>query len=75
MDNIDGATEFEVWLREVDAVYGRVLGMGMDDLGDAPWYDYWSDELTPREAVAHALIDWQDMDFDMLDSLGLGGLV
>lgn len=67
--------EFNQWLRRVDAVYGSILGMGMDDLGDAPWYDYWSDGLTPREAVAHALTDWQDMDYDLIDSLGLGGLV
>lgn len=72
---MDGVTDFETWLGKVDAVYVRVLGMGMDDLGDAPWYDYWSDELTPREAVAHALIDWQDMDYDMLETIGLGGLV
>lgn len=68
-------SEFKEWLSQVDAVYGRVLGLGMDDLGDAPWYDYWSDGLSPREAVAHALIDWQDMDWEMLDTIGLGGLV
>lgn len=67
--------DFEQWLRDVDAVYGSILGMGMDDLGDAPWHDYWSDGMTPREAVATALTDWQDMDYDLIDSLGLGGLV
>lgn len=72
---MDGVTDFEEWLGKVDTVYGRVLGMGMDDLGDAPWWDYWSDDLSPREACAHALIDWQDMDWDMLETIGLGGLV
>lgn len=67
--------DFAAWLRKVDAVYGATLGMGMDDLGDAPWYDYFADGMTPREAVAHALTDWQDMDFDLIDDLGFGGLV
>lgn len=66
---------FEQWLNKVDAVYGSIIGLTMDDLGDAPWRDYYEDEMTPREAVAHALTDWQDMGYDLIDSLGLGGLV
>jgi len=67
--------DFETWLRKVDALYISTIGLGMDDLGDAPWYDYWDDGMTPREAVAHALTDWQDMEFDLIDDLGFGGMV
>lgn len=68
--------EFKRWLSEVEALYFAKLGMGMDDGGDAPWYDYYNDGMSPKEAMAHALNDWQD-DFGMLDldELGLGGLV
>ncbi|MCA1799775.1 MAG: hypothetical protein LC650_00590 [Actinobacteria bacterium] len=67
---------FEFWLRQVDRAYSARLGMGMDDLGDAPWHDYYSDDMTPLDAMAHALADWQD-DASMLDldDLGLGGRV
>jgi hypothetical protein len=64
-------TDFDTWFAAVDRVYGATLGLGRDDLGDAPWRDYHTDGLSPQEAVACALMDWQDADYDLLVSTGL----
>ena len=67
---------FEQWMVELDRAYGLILGMGSDDGGDAPWWDYWNDEMTVIDAMAHALHDWQDEAGILdLDALGLGGRV
>lgn len=68
--------EFKRWFGQVEALYMAKLGMGADDGGDAPWYDYYQDGMSPKEAMATALTDWQD-DFGMLnlEDIGLGGLV
>lgn len=67
---------FDMWMRQVNRAYARRLGMGADDCGDAPWADYYADDMSPLDAMAHAITDWQD-DAGMLDldSLGLAGRV
>jgi hypothetical protein len=68
--------DFDFWMKVVEFAYMRKLGMGADDGGDAPWHDYYSDDMSPLDAMAHALTEWQD-ESGMLDleSLGLGGRV
>ena len=68
--------DFEFWMRQVDRAYMARLGLGADDGGDAPWHDYYDDDMSPLDAMAHALTDWQD-ELGMLDleELGLGGRV
>lgn len=71
----DGIT-FADWMEKVDREYITRLGMGADDLGDAQWHNYYDDDMTPREGMAHALTDWQDLPGHIsLEDLGLGGLV
>ncbi len=67
--------QFESWLRLVDRAYQARLGMGMDDFGDAPWADYFADDMSPLDAMAHALTDWQDAGDEIVEALGLGGRV
>lgn len=62
---------FEFWMKAVDFAYMRKIGMGADDGGDAPWHDYYDDDMTPLDAMAHALTDWQD-ESGMLDLEALG---
>ena len=39
----------------------RKLGVGVEDLPDAPWRDYYDDELTPSEAIECPKEDaWDD---------------
>lgn len=67
---------FETWMSQVERLYAQKLGLSADSGGDAPWYDYYNDGMSPKEAMATALTDWQD-ELGMLDlnELGLGGLV
>ena len=64
---------FDAWFTQVNRAYMNRLGMGVDDLGDAPWRDYFDDDMSPLDAMAHALTDWQD-DGGMLDVNDLPGL-
>ena len=65
--------DFDFWMRAVNIAYAKRLGMGADDCGDAPWADYYGDDMSPLDAMAHALTDWQD-DAVMLDVNELPGL-
>lgn len=72
----EAGDSFDFWMRQVDRAYGARLGLGADDCGDAPWHDYYDDGMSPLDAMAHALTDWQDDGgFLDLDELGLGGRV
>jgi hypothetical protein len=46
---------FEEWLGKVDRHIGKVCGLGHNDLVDQPWWDWWNDEVRPREAARWAL--------------------
>ena len=78
MDDVrqSAGDSFEFSMRQVDRAYMARLGLGADDGGDAPWHDYYDDDMSPLDAMAHALTDWQD-ELGMLDleELGLGGRV
>ena len=46
---------FEEWISKVDRRIGNVCGLGVDDLTDQPYWDWWSDEMPPGEAAKLAL--------------------
>tara|TARA_R100000789_G_C2960849_1_gene137882 strand:+ start:499 stop:765 length:267 start_codon:yes stop_codon:yes gene_type:complete len=62
--------KFEDWLRKCDAVVSSKLGLGLHDLADAMWRDYFEDGLTPSQAADCAFDDmWSD---DMPSELWYG---
>ena len=42
---------FDAWYKECDGIVSRRLGLGVEDLPDATWRDYYEDGLTPDEAI------------------------
>tara|TARA_R100000995_G_scaffold82281_1_gene55975 strand:+ start:848 stop:1048 length:201 start_codon:yes stop_codon:yes gene_type:complete len=49
------------WLKECDKIVLNKLGIGLHDLPDATWLDYFEDGLSPSEAVDCAYEDqWYD---------------
>ena len=49
---------FSDWYKECDKIVTGILGLGVDDLPDAQWMDYYHDDMTPFEAVDTANIDY-----------------
>ena len=64
---------YDYWFRAVNMAYINRLGIGADDSGDAPWAEYYDSDMSPLDAMAHALTDWQD-DGGLLDIGGIPGL-
>jgi hypothetical protein len=53
--------KFNEWLKKCDKIVSRKAGLGLDDLPDAMWRDYFDDGLTPIDATDSAYEDqWQD---------------
>jgi hypothetical protein len=67
----DNGQTFSQFMRAVDRVYVETIGLGADDLGDAPWYDYFRDGLDAVEAAACAMADYQDVPDDIMEFSGL----
>jgi hypothetical protein len=63
--------DFATWLAKVDRSLTARTGLGVDDLADAPYRDYFADEMDPREAAALVLSEWNDCDDEMMEALGL----
>lgn len=52
---------FWEWYKTCDQIVSRKLGVGVEDLPDAPWRDYYEDDLTPHQAIECAKEDaWDD---------------
>jgi len=51
---------FEEFYKECDKIVVNILGLGIDDLPDAQWMDYYHDEMSPADAVDTANIDFWD---------------
>lgn len=49
---------FEEWMAQVDALFTKRFGLGASDFADAPWRDFFDDELSPSEAFSVALVEW-----------------
>ena len=46
---------FGVWMREVDATVGKLAGLSVHDLPDAPFADWWDEDMSPK-AAARAVV-------------------
>ena len=46
---------FQAWLDKVSNVIQRETGLGVFDLADQPYHDWYDDGYTPREAASEAL--------------------
>ena len=53
---------FDQWFKRCDGVTAKTFGLGVDDLPDAPWRDYYEDGLSPRDAVECASVDYWDIE-------------
>ena len=52
---------FQTWLRKCDTVVSGKVGLGLNDLPDANWRDYFDDGLSPKDAADCAYDDqWCD---------------
>ena len=57
---LNDVTKYENWISEVDELVTKLTGLGVSDLPDATWYDYYDDGLSPREAIEMANEEWWD---------------
>lgn len=73
----DAGDSFEFWMKLVNRAYMSRLGLDADSFGDATWHDYFDDGMSPLDAMAHALTDWQDAELFGINlaDLGLDGRV
>jgi hypothetical protein len=62
---------FNAWIDQVDAILTGACGLGVSDLADAPYRDWFEDEMTAREAAALTLSEWNDADDDLMEAFGL----
>lgn len=43
---------FDEWMKEVDNILARTVGLTSLDLPDCPYHDWYEDGVTPRSAAA-----------------------
>lgn len=48
---------FKQWLKQIDIILLRELGVGWTDLIDQCWRDMYDDEITPKEATQDIIND------------------
>lgn len=46
---------FRNWMTQVDQTFVEHTSLGYEDWPDGPYYDMWSDYVSPRDAVATIL--------------------
>lgn len=51
---------FEQFIKKCDAIVASHIGLGIDDLPDACWRDYYDDGLSPADAIEVADLDYWD---------------
>ena len=72
--------DFAIWKRRRDGILHHNIGVTSDDLSDAPWYDYWEQDLDPQAAIEAAKGEVQAAMYNSLGRLsasvieGSGGL-
>ena len=57
---------FEAWMRRVDQLVVSKVGVSVHDLADAPWRDYYTDGMTPSEALETSA-EWTDLPMELLE--------
>ena len=48
---------FKQWMRAVDRLLERSIGLSAMDLSDKCWHDMFDDGITPKEAAADIISD------------------
>jgi hypothetical protein len=66
---------FDTFMKEVDTCLISKLGLSSDSIADAPWHDWFEDEMEVECCCAIALFDYNDIPFDTLVSIGLGDYI
>ncbi len=56
----DDGLDYEQFERECNRVLTNMVGLGIHDIADATWRDYYNDGLPPRNAVDCAIMDSTD---------------
>ena len=47
--------DYEEWIEQVEAALDAIVGMGVDDLPDQSWYDWFEDGMSPSAAAKKAI--------------------
>lgn len=66
---------FVTFMKEVDTCLISKLGLSSNDIADAPWHDWFEDEMEVECCCAIALFDYNDTPFDVLETIGLGDYI
>ena len=56
-DYAGGDRAFSMWLRSVDGLCERAIGLSIHDLRDHMWRDLYDDDISPMEAWEIAMED------------------
>jgi hypothetical protein len=68
-------SSFEKFMEDVDLCLMTKVGLTANSISDAPWYDFFEDEMQIEAACAYALYDYNHVDFDVLQTIGLGDYI
>ena len=52
--------EYNKWYKQCDKIVASLIGLGIDDLEDASWRDYFDAGMSPRDAIECANDDYWD---------------
>ncbi len=66
---------FDEFMKEIDKCLISKLGLSSNDIADAPWREWFEDEMEVECCCAIALYDYNDISFDTLVSIGLGDYI
>ena len=66
---------FDEFMKEIDKCLISKLGLSSNDIADAPWREWFEDEMEVECCCALALYDYNDIPLDTLVSIGLGDYI
>ena len=66
---------FDEFMQEVDKCLISKLGLSSNDIADAPWRDWFEDEMEVECCCALALYDYRDAELALLESIGLADYI
>ena len=64
-------SHFVEFMAEVNKCLLSKLGLTSSDIADAPWHDWFEDEMEVECCCALALYDYNDIDISVLETIGL----
>jgi hypothetical protein len=56
--------DYDRWMRCINAMLSKLLGVSSDDLVDICWMDYFDDKLDPIKAIRAAIRDGLCEDYE-----------